>query len=115
MKLLLDENLSPRLCRLLQQDFEEVRHVRDYALVSSEDGSIWDLARSRGFLIVTRDRDFFEMALAHGAPPQVAWLRLHNGSTRQYADLLLWFRETLMEFERDANRTYCILPPESLP
>ena len=115
MKLLLDENLSPSLRKRLMDEFEEVRHVREFGLVSAADGVIWEFARSRGFLVVTRDKDFYNRALVSGAPPKILWLQLHNGSTDQYASLILWYRDALVEFVADEFRALCVLPPESLP
>lgn len=44
MKLLLDQNLSPRLLGLLADLFPESRHVREVGLASADDTVIWAYA-----------------------------------------------------------------------
>ena len=48
MKLLLDQNLSYRLCRPLAPHFEEVLQVRRLGMQESPDTDIWDFARRGG-------------------------------------------------------------------
>ena len=36
---------------------------------------IWAYAKAHGFVIVSTDSDFFEMATTMGPPPKVVWLR----------------------------------------
>lgn len=49
MKLLLDENLAPRLAARLQDVFPESLHVRDAGLASASDLEVWNHAKERGF------------------------------------------------------------------
>ena len=42
MKLLFDENLSPRLCRLLADIYPDSAHVRDIGLRGAEDEPVAD-------------------------------------------------------------------------
>lgn len=51
MKLLFDENLSPRLVAGLSDVFPESVHVRDAGLSRATDAAIWDYARSHGLTI----------------------------------------------------------------
>ena len=55
MKLLLDENLSPRLVVELAQECPETAHVRDCGLRGANDHAIWNYAREAGFAIVSKD------------------------------------------------------------
>ena len=57
MKLLLDENLSPRLVNRLNQLFPGLTHVREVGLKQADDQQIWDWARDNAFAIVTTDAD----------------------------------------------------------
>ena len=59
MKLLLDENLSPRLVRALAPAFPGTLHMRDVQLVARQDSIIWDWARVHDFVILTQDDDFY--------------------------------------------------------
>ncbi len=55
MKLLLDENLSPRLVALLADLYPASRHVRELGLIGRADAAVWALACEQGFAIVTKD------------------------------------------------------------
>lgn len=48
MKLLFDENLSPKLPRILSVDFPESMHVRDCGLKGFPDEDVWEYARNNG-------------------------------------------------------------------
>lgn len=52
MKLLFDQNLSPRLPRLLQDLYPESAHIRDLGMRDVTDTQIWEYARANGFVIV---------------------------------------------------------------
>ena len=81
MKLLLDENLSPRLVASLRDLYPESRHVEDCGLVSAPDDDVWRYARENGFAIVSKDSDFSERSVLYGSPPKVIWLRIGNCTT----------------------------------
>jgi len=83
MRLLFDENLSPRLAPRLADLFPDSTHVRDVGLKSADDPVVWDYARLKGFLIVSKDADIHDLSLVLGNPPKVIWLRLGNCSTTQ--------------------------------
>jgi hypothetical protein len=54
VKLLLDENLSPRLVRLIDDLFAGSVHVRSVGFKQTLDREIWEFARFNGFAILTR-------------------------------------------------------------
>ena len=60
MKLLFDENVSPRLVVGLTDLFPGSVHVRDAGLSRASDAAIWDYARDRGLTIVSKDSDFHQ-------------------------------------------------------
>jgi predicted nuclease of predicted toxin-antitoxin system len=82
MKLLLDENLSWRLCKYLYDVFGEVIHV---SMLSFEqpmsDIDIWNYAKINNYIIVTKDDDFEKILLLKGAPPKIVWVRISNTTT----------------------------------
>ncbi len=85
MKLLFDENLSPKLPELLAAKFPGSQHVREFGLKGRTDEEIWRHAGGNGFTLVSKDKDFYQRAVLFGAPPKFIWLGLGN-CTR--ADLL---------------------------
>ncbi len=89
MKLLLDENLSRRLIPLLQLHYPETTHVCHAGLERASDAEIWGFAADRGYVIVTRDSDFNDLAVLRGAPPQVIRLRIANCRNDNVSGLLI--------------------------
>ena len=100
MKLLLDENVSPKLVGLVEAEFPESAHVYDVGLRGAPDRSIWKHARENGFTIVSKDDDFRQRSFVHGAPPKVVWLQVGNAGTGAIAELL---REQASRLSRFAD------------
>jgi predicted nuclease of predicted toxin-antitoxin system len=89
LKLLFDANLSPTLVGRLTDLFPESMHVFDTGLARfTPDEIIWEYARANGFVIVTADSDFLELAAQRGAPPCVVRLANCNYRTARVEDLL---------------------------
>jgi len=98
MKLLLDQNLSFRLCALLSDLFPDARHVRHLGLERADDLTLWRYAREQGYTLVTLDADFAELAAVFGAPPKVTWLRRGNQPTAATEGLLRRHRDAIEAF-----------------
>jgi hypothetical protein len=60
VKLLFDENVSPRLVDRVALEFPGSEHVRNVGLRASEDQQLWEYARAHAFAIVSKDTDFTE-------------------------------------------------------
>ena len=103
MKLLFDENLSPRLATRLADLFPASTHVRDIGLASATDPSVWGYARQNGFLTVSKDAGMHDLSLLFGNPPKVIWLRLGNCSTTQAENLLRREFEAIQAFNEDST------------
>ena len=82
MKLLLDHNISHKLCVRLSDVYPESSHTRFLHFERAADPEIWFHARTHGFIVVTKDKDIGEFAVLKGAPPKVVWLRMGNCGTR---------------------------------
>ena len=78
MKLLFDQHISFRVVRSVADVFPEARHTRFYHLEQATDDAIWDFASSHGYVIVTKDNDFYQKSLLLGHPPKVVWLKFGN-------------------------------------
>jgi predicted nuclease of predicted toxin-antitoxin system len=76
MRLLFDQNLSPRLPRLLADIYAGSSHVREIGLRDASDSVIWEHAKDHGFAIVSKDSDFQQRSLLSGSPPKFIWLRV---------------------------------------
>ena len=106
MKLLFDENLSPRLSRSLVALFPDSVHVRDVGLERADDQEIWRYAREYGLVIVSKDADFHQMSFVLGDPPKVIWLRRGNCSTDEVEVLLRLRYRDLLAFEADVEASF---------
>jgi predicted nuclease of predicted toxin-antitoxin system len=53
MKLLFDENLSPKLPSLLKNEFPGSLHVRDCGLKGKTDRELWEYAKRESFSIIS--------------------------------------------------------------
>jgi predicted nuclease of predicted toxin-antitoxin system len=108
MKLLIDNNLSYKLCTPLLQYFNEVRHVSGVLSSSAEDVTIWDYAKTNGFHILTKDNDFDEWSLLKGCPPKIIHLLCGNQTTLFILNLIAANKSIIQNFiENDLND--CIL------
>ncbi len=97
MKLLFDQNLSPRLATRLQDLFPNSSHVFWVGLDQAEDVEVWEYARQNGYLVVTKDADFSELSTLQGFPPKVIWLQLGNCTTGQVERLLRLHYEAIRQ------------------
>lgn len=103
MKLLFDENLSPKLPNRLSDLFSNSLHVRDVGMAATTDAIVWDYAKEHDYMIVSKDADMHDLSLALGNPPKVIWLRLGNCSTAQVETLLRQNIKTIQAFYEDES------------
>ena len=109
MKLLFDENLSPRLVAALRDVFPESAHVDRLGMGGEPDSVIWEYAKRYNYILVSKDSDFHERSLFYGHPPKVVWVRRGNCSVR---NIELILRNKAAEIKRlyaDDELTYLIL------
>lgn len=109
MKLLFDENLSPRLPERLADLYPHCLHVREVGLERAPDEAVWSYARENGFTIVTQDADFGEMSVLLRSPPQVIWLRRGNCSTAEMETILRSQYDTAAAFHDDPSKAVLVL------
>ena len=88
MKLLFDENLSPKLPELLEKLYPGSAHVKTCGLNKASDSEVWEYAKTHGFVIVSKDSDFQDRSLLWGSPPKVIWLRIPNCTSLEVAKVL---------------------------
>jgi predicted nuclease of predicted toxin-antitoxin system len=88
VKLLFDENLSPRLVREPSCHWPGSTHIELLSMRRASDEAIWTHARDKDFIVVSKDDDFRSSALVRGPPPKVIWLEIGNASTAAVATLL---------------------------
>ncbi|MDE0510987.1 MAG: DUF5615 family PIN-like protein [Gammaproteobacteria bacterium] len=103
MKLLIDENLSPRLVNFLSTKFPGSVHVRDVGLARADDETIWSYARDHGFAIVSKDSDFHLKAFKSGPYPKVIWIQRGNCTTKEIMILLEDYLSVLRDFDKSTG------------
>ena len=99
MKLLFDENLSPKLPRLMSASFSDSQHVRELALKGRTDEEIWASAKTNGFAIISKDKDFYQRALLYGAPPKFIWLCIGNCTRGDLLSLIQRHEQNILAFD----------------
>ncbi len=110
MKLLFDQNLSPRLTGLLADIYAGSIHVREVGLREADDLAIWEYAKHHGYVIVSKDSDFQQRSLLHGAPPKFIWLRVGNCTVGRIEDLLRMYSALIHTFDLDDSKSHLMLP-----
>ena len=109
MKLLFDENLSPRLVRLLGDLFPNSVHVRDVGLNAADDPVVWKYAQDNLLTICSKDSDMHQRSFVLGHPPKIIWVRLGNCSTADVEDLLRKHRGAIEAFDEDDYASFLAL------
>ena len=109
MKLLLDENLSPRLVASITDLFPDSAHVHQCGLGSSADAAIWEYARENGFTVVSKDTDFEERSILLGSPPKIILLRMRNSSSAEVESLLRAAFPVISRFIEQGDETCLVL------
>ena len=109
MKLLFDQNLSPRLVALLADVFVGSLHVRQAGLERADDDAVWRFARDNGFAIVSKDSDFQERSQIAGSAPRVVWIRRGNCSTQEIEAMLRKHALRIAALEQEAEIGFLVL------
>jgi len=78
VKFLIDAQLPPLLADWLREHGQQADHVYSLGALDVDDEAIWSLALSEGYIVVTKDRDFADWAIARKPAARVLWLRFGN-------------------------------------
>ena len=110
MRLLFDQNLSPRLPQRLSDLYQNSTHVRNVGLREADDSIIWGYALAHGFTIVSKDSDFQIRSIIDGHPPKVIWIRIGNASTNAVENMLREFNDDVTAFGDDDSSSLLAIP-----
>ena len=88
MKLLIDENISYRIVKKIEDIFPNSEQVKRLGLLGKEDYIIWNYAKKNEFIILTKDEDYLDLSQLKGHPPKVILLKNGKLTTEQIEDLL---------------------------
>ncbi len=113
MKLLLDENLSPRLAPALANVYPGSLHLCDCGLRGVTDIEVWQYALENGFAIVSKDSDFSQRSFLLGSPPKVIWLRIGNCTTTRVDFVLRNASDRVLAFDRGEESCLVLTYPRT--
>lgn len=109
MKLLFDENLSPKMVMVLADVFPDSVHVDRIGLGGGSDDDVWCYAKENSFIIVSKDSDFYEKSILYGHPPKVILIKRGNCNNRQIQLMLRNKKEVITEFYHNDDVSFiCI-------
>src|SRR5687767_7690955 len=103
MKLLFDQQLSPRLVQQLRDLFPDSKHVSAIGLDTADDLTVWAYCRANGYTLASKDRDFSDLAVLRGFPPKLIWLQLGNCTTAEIESLFRSHADAIAEFGADSE------------
>jgi predicted nuclease of predicted toxin-antitoxin system len=109
VKLLLDENLSDRIVYRIINLYPESKHVKTLALTNTDDGIIWEYAKTNGFVIVSKDSDFHQRNLLFGHPPKFIYLQVGNCPTSKIVQILIDNFDTIIQFGDRESESILVL------
>ena len=101
MKLLFDQNLSPRLVDRLNDLYPNSSHVYCLGIDRVPDADVWEFAGREGFTIVTKDSDFSDLCILFGFPPKVIWIRRGNCKTSDVETILRDHYQAIEDLGKD--------------
>ena len=109
MKLLFDQNISPRLVDSLTDIFPDSFPPPSVALDRASDNEVWKYALAHGFTIVTRDSDFQERSMVANSAPKIVWIQRGNCSTHEIEAMLRTHSDLILSLEREPASGFVIL------
>ena len=108
MRLLFDQNLSPRLKEASRDLYPESLHVRDVGLESADDVVVWAYANEQELTIASKDSDFRQLSFTFGHPPKIIWIRCGNCSTSEIESILRSRYSDLLSFHQDEQGAFVV-------
>ena len=78
MRFIVDAQLPPALANFLISAGHQADHVVDLGLASASDSTIWQQARERNAVIITKDEDFLSLRALRSDGPAIVWVRIGN-------------------------------------
>lgn len=114
-RLLFDENLSPRLPRIVSQHFPDSVHVNDVGLSSQPDDIIWEYARDNYLIVTTKNRkDFVKLYRERGTPPKIIALQQKEYPyTEMIAQAIINKYNEIIDFFYNSNEGIYDMPSDA--
>ncbi len=85
----IDAHISPAIATWITTTFGVTAlALRDVGLRDAEDPEIFEVAKNRGIIFITKDSDFVDLVERLGTPPQIIWLTFGNTSNARLREIL---------------------------
>ena len=107
----MNENLPSSLARELGSSGARVAHVADLGLAGRPDPDVWDLAMREDLIILTKDADYLDLAVAKGGA-RVIHLAVGNMRTIDLLSFVAGQMKRIVEFS-EGNEPLLVLRPPS--
>ena len=78
MNFLVDHQLPAALARFLESQGHQARHVRELGMTEAKDISIWQTAAAQNAVVISKDEDFYYLAIRPGESGRLIWVRMGN-------------------------------------
>ena len=78
MRFLVDQHLPPALARFLESAGHTAQHVREIGMKDAKDGAIWHHTVAHDMVMVSKDEDFYFLALSPGSTGRLVWVKIGN-------------------------------------
>ncbi|HEY5443029.1 MAG TPA: DUF5615 family PIN-like protein [Pyrinomonadaceae bacterium] len=102
--------ISHGVFRQLADIYPDSVHVAEVGLANSPDLSVWQYARENGYALVSKDSDFQQWSLLHGAPPKFIWLRVGNCTRARIESILRKHSVAIHTFDLDDSKSHLMVP-----
>ncbi len=112
MKLLFDQNLSPRLPGLLAEIYPDSMHVQDCGLAKSSDAEVWDYVQAEWIHNCVKGFRFSGASVLLGGPPKIIWLRIPNCRSIEVAEVMRKAQTIVRQFIEKDEETCLVLGKE---
>lgn len=85
----IDAHISPAIATWITTTFGVTAlALRDVGLRDAEDPEIFEVAKNRGIIFITKDSDFVDLVERLGTPPKIIWLTFGNTSNARLREIL---------------------------
>lgn len=103
--LLIDENLSYKLAARLNSEFPGIEAVAKAAELGegTPDTSVWEYAKTRNLVILTKDKDFVDYWKRFGPPPKILRLEIGNSRLNNIESLIKNNKNKIIHFINGTN------------
>jgi predicted nuclease of predicted toxin-antitoxin system len=78
VKFLVDQQLPPALAGFLRSQGHDAQHVRELGLKEADDAVIWRHAAEYQMVVVSKDEDFYFLAVTDGGTGRLVWVKIGN-------------------------------------